>query len=57
MSLKKQDITALTRRMEREEFQVAIVNGNGYMDPDQILYERYHTNGSLNYMRYSNQQS
>lgn len=54
--IEKQDITALTRRMERGEFQAAIVNGNGYMDPDQILYERYHTNGSLNYMRYSNQQ-
>lgn len=50
----KQDITALLRRMDRKEYQVALLHIEGHFDQDQNLYERFHTNGKLNYMYYSN---
>lgn len=54
VEIEKQDVTALMRRMERREYQSALLHIEGRVDPDQNLYERFHTGGRFNCMGYSN---
>jgi peptide/nickel transport system substrate-binding protein len=48
------DSGAVYQRMQTRDYQASIWGWLGLVDPDEYAYEIYHTNGSRNFMKYSN---
>jgi peptide/nickel transport system substrate-binding protein len=53
-NLEKVDFGTVLDNLNKGSFDVSFLPWSGRIDPDQNIYDRLITNGSLNYMRYSN---
>ncbi len=45
----------LARVQETDDFDIFILGWSGQLDPDRAMYRQFHTNGSNNYGKYSNE--
>ena len=54
--LQKLEFGTLLDQAKSGNFEAASISWSGRLDPDQNIYDWYVTNGSLNYMKYSNKE-